>query len=93
MTPDFHAHAKQRLISNAYPGWWVRTYRWGSSEEDWLKVTAVRNFEPKTPGDRRVTQLVCVVDEETREGAEVTDFSNELILCCTKAEAKKAGVA
>jgi hypothetical protein len=62
MTPDFHAHAKQRLISNAYPGWWVRTFKESGTS-----------------------------DEETREGVEITDFSNEYVLCCTKAEAKKAG--
>lgn len=93
MTPDFHAHAKQRLISNAYPGWWVRTFKEsGTSDEEWLKVVSVQNCTSKEPGKRPFTKLLCVVDEETREGAEVVDFSNEYVLCCTKAEAKKAGV-
>jgi hypothetical protein len=92
MTPDFHAHAKQRLISNAYPGWWVRTFKEGTSDEEWLKVAAVYNYDSKEATDRPVTRLLCVVDEETREGAEVVDYSNEYVLCCTKAEAKKAGV-
>jgi hypothetical protein len=74
-TPDFHAHAKQRLISNAYPGWWVRTFKEGTSDEEWLKVVSVQNFTSKERGARPVTQLLCVVDEETREGAEIVDFS------------------
>lgn len=92
-TIDFAAHAKNRLISNAYPGWWVRTFKEsGTSDEEWLKVVAVKNYKSTDPGKRPMTVLLCVVDEEAREGAEVVDFSNEYVLCCTKAEAKKAGV-
>lgn len=91
--PDFHAHAKQRLISNAYPGWWVRTFKEsGTSDEEWLRVVSVKNYTPKRPSEKPMTVLLCVVDEETREAAEVADYSNEYVLCCTKAEAKKAGV-
>lgn len=96
-TPDFHAHAKQRLISNAYPGWWIQTFEEGTSDEKWLRVVSVKNFVPKDPGVlsnllRPYTELLCVFDEETREAVEVRDYSNEYVLCCTKAEAKKAGV-
>ncbi len=90
--PDFHAHAKQRLISNAYPGWWVQTFQEGTSDEEWLKVVSVQNLTSSEPGRKPITKLLCVVNEETREAAEVIDFSNEYVLCCTKAEAKKAGV-
>jgi hypothetical protein len=94
MTPDFHAHAKQRLISNAYPGWWVRTFKGsGTGDEEWLKVVSVQNYKSTEPDKRPFTKLLCVVNEETREGAEVVDYSNEYVLCCTKIEAKKAGVA
>lgn len=92
-TINFAAHAKERLISTVYPGWWVRTFKEsGTSDEEWLKVVSVQNYTSKDPGKRPLTKLLCVVNEETREGAEVLDFSNEYVLCCTKAEAKKAGV-
>lgn len=87
--PDFNAHAKKRLAKDVYPGWWLRTF--AGTAEEWLKVTAVRNYKSSEPGKDPVTMIV-VVDEVRGEAYEVLEWSNEYVLCCTKAEAKKAGV-
>ncbi len=98
MNPDFHAHAKQRLISNAYPGWWVQTFKEGTSDEEWVRVVSVQNYVPKDPSVlpnllRPYTVLLCAIDGKLEVDAMVRDWSNEYVLCCTKAEAKKAGAA
>ncbi|MCO1574993.1 hypothetical protein M8C13_04370 [Crossiella sp. SN42] len=90
-------HAKHRPMRKVKADWWVRTYRAVGDhfddpvQERWSPVLAPTSGENLLTG-KRFVRLVMQDQESPLDGLEVTDKPGREVLCCTAAEAKRAGL-
>lgn len=78
-----YGHAQMRAMSRIRPGWWIRSY--DGDNEEWNRVSVKMDLRNVITG-QEVVQLIC------KGGVEVADFRDALVLSCTAAEAKRAGL-
>ncbi|WHT20959.1 hypothetical protein N8J89_07810 [Crossiella sp. CA-258035] len=88
-------HAKLRPLTRVQPDWWIRSYEPGVSSEVvrevWNPVLNRMHVEQLDTG-RKFVRLVMRNQESPLDGLEVTDKPGREVLCCTAAEAKRAGL-
>lgn len=78
---------KERELRYVQPGWWL--YAFDDTEGAWLKVFYVA-WGTHVPTKQGATRVLA--RDASGESTEIFEPSSNLVRCCTKAEAKKAGL-
>lgn len=79
---------KERELRAVRPGWWVYAYDNGQGE--WLKVFYTA-WGTHASTQQKATRVLA--RDANGETSEIFELSSNLVRCCTKAEAKKAGLS
>lgn len=79
---------KERELRTVRPGWWIHAY--DGDEAEWLEVFYAA-WGTHVPSQQKMTRVLARGADS--ESAEIFELSSNLVRCCTKAEAKKAGLS
>lgn len=81
-------HGNERELRTVRPGWWIQAY--DGDEAAWLKVYYTA-WGTHVPSQQKMTRVLA--RDSSGETSEIFELSSNLVRCCTKAEAKKAGLS
>lgn len=79
---------KERELRTVRPGWWI--YAYDGDKAEWLKVYYTA-WGTHAPTKQKATRVLA--RDANGESIEIFELSSNLVRCCTKAEAKKAGLS
>lgn len=81
---------KERALCRVQPGWWIHVYDGVDGEWMWLHVYYAA-WGTHVPSQQAMTRVLA--RDSSGESSEIFESSSNLVRCCTKAEAKKAGLS